>query len=229
MSTYFTADLHLGHRAVAYARRYGDWPADRSKVSVHDVWWHDSLLAERWDATVASEDTVWVLGDLALSSTGTALKWITERPGTKHLILGNHDLGHPMHSDAHKWQKVYFRAFASVQAFAKRKITLPDGSRQPVLLSHYPYRGDGARHEQDRDTQWRLRNEGLPVLHGHVHTADVITYASPPGVKEVPWAGGLEGRVPQVHVGLDAHDFTPVSLERVTQLLVAEREPARAE
>ena len=36
-----------------------------------------------------------------------------------------------------------------------------------MLLSHFPYRGD--HYEDDRYEAYRLRDEGLPLLCGHVH------------------------------------------------------------
>ena len=212
MTVFFTSDPHIGHRAVAYQRRYGSWPSDRSLVTPEDVEWHDALLAERWDAAVGKDDIVWVLGDLVANPKhfDTALEWIAARPGTKNLVLGNHDPGHPMHRDSHKWQRRYLDAFESVQQSARRYIPLPDGSRQEVLLSHFPYDGDNGT--EGRHTQWRLRNEGVAILHGHVHSGEQLTYVSygPQGVLNTA----------QVHVGVDAWNMTPVSLEQVADLLV---------
>lgn len=202
---WFTSDLHLGHRAVAYDRRYGGWPKDRSLITPEDVTWHDTMLAENWDAVVDKDDVVWVLGDLIANpnSLTMALEWIEARPGVKHLILGNHDPAHPMNRDGWKWLYRYRPAFASVQQSARRRI---DG--QEVLLSHFPYMGDGDG-KGDRDQQWRLLNLGVPILHGHVHSKHVITHSCVPG-------GNL---VKQIHVGLDAWDYTPVSLDQVVGLL----------
>lgn len=223
MTVFFTSDLHLYHRAVAYARRYGDWPQDKSLVTPEDVEWHNDMLAQRWDAVVRPEDVVWVLGDLTANNkaVGDALNWMDERPGTKHFVPGNHDPVHAMHSESHKWCEQYQMVFASVQLFAKRSIKMPDGSKQTVLLSHFPYVGDGDSKTTDRDTQYRLRNEGLAVLHGHVHSKEQLTYAPPPGCTDMDpsVAEHFTGRVQQIHVGLDAHDFRPVSLEQIVELL----------
>jgi calcineurin-like phosphoesterase family protein len=215
MAVWFTSDLHLGHRAVAHQRKFGDWPEDKHAVTQEVVDWHDDMLARAWDSKVQTSDLVWVLGDLLISRAylPEALNWIDARPGVKHLILGNHDPAHPMHREAHKYQKSYFRAFESVQMAARRKIHMPDGSTQQVLLSHYPYVGDGERHrDEDRDTQWRLSNEGLPILHGHTHTTEKVTVAAAPG-------GGPAAL--QIHVGLDAWGFAPVSLDEIVTVLDA--------
>lgn len=171
MSVWFTSDLHFGHRLVAGLRGFD---------SVED---HDSAIMENWHRVVRDDDQVWVLGDLACSSPAQALNIVKSLPGTKHLIAGNHDNCHPMHRDSHKWQARYLEAFASVQPFARRRI---DG--QSVLLSHFPYSKD--RHEA-RYMQYRLRDEGAWLLHGHTHGPE-----------------RREGR--EIHVGVDAWDLSPV-------------------
>lgn len=181
MSVWFTSDLHFGHRFVAGLRGFEGTEE------------HDAHLADEWASRVGKNDQVWVLGDLAASSPTAALDLIRSLPGTKHLIAGNHDGCHPMHRDSHKWQPKYLTAFASVQAFARRRI---DGTE--VLLSHFPYAKD--RHEA-RYMQYRLRDEGAWLLHGHTHDADQRA----------------EGR--EIHVGVDAWGFAPVPIHVVTELV----------
>jgi predicted phosphohydrolase len=57
---------------------------------------HAEKMAEHWDALVSPEDIVLVPGDLSwamrLSEAEKDLAWIGERPGTKVLVKGNHDL-----------------------------------------------------------------------------------------------------------------------------------------
>lgn len=181
MAVWFTSDLHFGHHRVSGIRGF-ESPED-----------HDQHLIDQWRGRVRKDDQVWVLGDLSVSSPYRALGIIDSLPGTKHFIAGNHDSCHPMHRDSHKWQPRYLSHFESVQPFARRRI---DG--QEVLLSHFPYSKD--RHEA-RYMQYRLRDEGLWLLHGHTHAADQRR----------------EGR--EIHVGVDAWDFAPVSLETIAELM----------
>ena len=222
MGVFFTSDLHILHRAVSYDRRYGGWPADKSLVTEEDVQWHSDMLAENWDSVVRQGDTVWFLGDLIANnkSLDAALEWVKARPGTKHCIAGNHDPVHPMHREAYKFQRKYLEAFESVQSMATRDIALPTGAKQRVMLSHFPYSGDGDAHE-DRATQFRLRDEGLPLLHGHVHTKDVLTYTDR---EMMAWTDShtvdlTTEHTAQVHVGLDAWGLRPVALEQIAELL----------
>lgn len=180
-NVWFTSDLHFGHRLCSEHRGFGD-----------DTLAHDAAIVENWRRVVNKRDTVWVLGDLSMASPTVALAIIRELPGTKHLIAGNHDSCHPMHRNAHRVQKVYLTAFESVQPFARRQVDGID-----VLLSHFPYNKD--RHEV-RYTQWRLRDEGRWLLHGHTHGKE-----------------RREGR--EIHVGVDAWDMTPVPIHTVRDLM----------
>ncbi|WP_248948290.1 HNH endonuclease [Oerskovia enterophila] len=94
-------------------------------------------MSDAWVAKVRAKDTVWVLGDLALANPTYALSVLAPLPGIKNLVWGNHDRGWPAHRNAHTQARPYMDVFASVQAFARRRI---DGAE--VMLSHFPYDGD---------------------------------------------------------------------------------------
>ena len=136
---HYTSDLHFGHRLVAGLRGF---PTTDE---------HDDEVATRWRQVVRPDDTVWVLGDLAVTTNRARLAEILDRisglPGTKHLILGNHDTAHPKHRDAYRHQRTYLQVFESVQVMARRRILGVE-----VMLSHYPYAGDHTA--DDRDLQY---------------------------------------------------------------------------
>ena len=67
------------------------------------------------------------------------------------------------------------------------------------LLSHFPYDGEGRAGVAERHTQWRLRDLGTTLLHGHTHDAIVVRPS--------------KARTRMVHVGVDAHDLAPVALD----------------
>ena len=177
VSVWFTSDLHFGHRLVAEKRGF---------PSIEE---HDAAIAKAWPAR--ADDQVWILGDLAVSSPRGALGILACLPGRKHLISGNHDGCHPMHRDAHKRVAQYLEVFESVQPFARRRV-----SGQEVLLSHFPYEADRG---PARYTQYRLRDEGRWLLHGHTHGTE-----------------RLHGH--ELHVGWDAWS-TLVPLSTVEQLI----------
>lgn len=190
---WFTSDLHFGHERVAQIR--GFTTATQ----------HDAAVIENYLAAVHEQDTVWILGDLAATSPYYALDTIAQLPGHKHLILGNHDRAHSMHRDAHKWQRQYLDVFESVQIAARRRV-----NGQNVLLSHFPYERD---RDEKRYAQWRLPDEGLPLLHGHTHGKERLSLST----VHSSWDSPHE-RV-EIHVGLDAWGLKPVPLETIADLL----------
>ena len=82
---FYTSDLHIGHGRVADIRGF---------TSTRD---HDAAIREAWCAEVTARDTVYILGDVAVSGFPYALGFLKALPGRKHLVAGNHDPVHPMH------------------------------------------------------------------------------------------------------------------------------------
>ena len=156
MTVWFTADPHLYHQKVAEIRGF-------TTVDEFNAAWMDSCSSLR------KNDQLWILGDL----TGgghliEALNLIGRLPGELHLILGNHDGAHPMYRDSHRKMALYYPTFTSVQLHARKSL---EGTN--VLLSHFPYSGDHS--PNDRFREWRLRDYGTPVVHGHTHQESVLT------------------------------------------------------
>jgi len=192
MSVWFTSDLHLGHQKVAQERGFDDPDA-------HDVAIYDIL-----EATLKRGDQLWILGDMTVGGSAAEAGALfglgaiaAPAHGIElHLIAGNHDSVHPMaNRNSHNRQRAFMQTFTSVQLFARRKI-----AGQPVLLSHFPYEGDHS--EADRGVQYRLRDEGEWLLHGHTHSADRTD-----GTR-------------QLHVGWDAWR-RPVHLDEIADIITA--------
>jgi calcineurin-like phosphoesterase family protein len=184
-TTYYTADLHFTHKMVAGLRGFNS-PEE-----------HDEAVIATWNATISREDVVWLLGDVGMGKPERFWPLVERLNGTIHLIAGNHDAVWPGHRDAHKHQRAWLEAFASVQCYARRRLAGHD-----VLLSHFPYGGDHS--ETDRYPQYRLRDEGLWLLHGHTHSRARLS----------------TGR--QVHVGLDAWELKPVPQHEIERLIAAD-------
>lgn len=81
MATLFTADNHFGHAGILHGLRPGFAGIDE----------HDAMLVEAWNATVQPGDTVYHLGDFALSTPEYAAKIFRRLNGRKILVSGNHD------------------------------------------------------------------------------------------------------------------------------------------
>jgi calcineurin-like phosphoesterase family protein len=177
----FVGDAHLGHRLVAGLRGF---------AAVED---HDHQILSNM-ARVARPDTIWWhTGDEAFDGWQGRIKAFAAIPGTHHLVLGNHDRGFPANSSSYKYLSAYREVFASVQLAAKI-------SHQGVglLICHFPYDGDTEGRGEDRFEQWRLRDLGKPLIHGHTHSAQRVSTSA-------------RGTV-QLHAGLDAWGLVPPTI-----------------
>jgi len=155
MATWFTADLHFGHRNII------DY-CDRPFTDVTEM--NDALI-QNWNDTVADGDTVWIVGDFALGKIAETLPIAGRLNGRKILIAGNHDRcwsGHGRRAEG--WTERYIEA-----GFEKviQGSTHVDLAGQRVLVCHFPYRGDSQNH--DRFVDSRPADKGDWLLHGHVH------------------------------------------------------------
>lgn len=193
---FFTSDQHIGHKLVSATRGFGTLEAPDTSA-------HDAALAENWDRVVGPDDTVFVLGDISINpKRDGAFEWFRERPGKKHLIAGNHDAVHSMHSKALQAQQdpQWTETFATINSWVRLKML-----GRTVLLSHFPYEGEGIRDIADRNPEYRMKDAGLPLLHGHTH-AKHQAHTSRAGT-------------PMLHVGLDAWGLELVPESTVVEWL----------
>jgi calcineurin-like phosphoesterase family protein len=208
---WYTSDLHFYHEKVANLRGFGNSPH------------HDSTIMSNWIEQVNPQDDVYILGDIASDArtTANALSLIDSLPGNKIIIAGNHDPFHPKNRDWMNWYARIQNGYMSIHAvapFARRKL-----AGQTVMLSHFPYYRERGT-EEPRDMQYRLRNEGNWLLHGHTHTKEIVTVEDSIGpvtdwrnerfIIEYPHLYTRE-----IHVGLDAHDFKLVNQEQVLDII----------
>jgi Predicted phosphoesterase or phosphohydrolase len=115
MTTFFTADLHLGHASIL----------DHCARPYRTIAEHDADLVARWNSVVGPRDTVWVVGDFAYrGDRDAARRHFLKLNGQKHLIRGNHDAA---------W--VADLPWSSVRDYADISV---DGQR--IILSHYALR-----------------------------------------------------------------------------------------
>lgn len=215
-NVFFVADPHVaGHRLVSRIRGFVDETNTEEHrgevVFAADTNAHDQKVAENWDRVVKDDDLVFVLGDISISGKQNALDWFKERPGRKILISGNHDPVHPgFFRNAFKIVEAWREVFIDIQPYYRMSIL-----GQQVLLSHLPYSGTGAEGKRDngeeveeRGTQWRLPDLGMPLLHGHTHGPERAHLS--------------DKNTPQLHVGLDAWGLELVPLKTVERWILGE-------
>ena len=183
--TWFTSDTHFAHRLVAGLRGF-DSPED-----------HDEAVIHTWNKHVKPTDRVWLLGDVSLRKFDTWAPCVRRLNGHIQLVAGNHDYAHTGFRNANAGTFTdYASVFETVQQFARVRH---DG--RMLVLSHYPYDDS---HPGDPQAQWRPRDVGNPVIHGHTHSTEKLSYS----------ACGT----PQLHVGWDAWR-RPVRFHEIVSLL----------
>ena len=186
MNTWFTSDMHFGHANII---RYSHRPF-RDLDHMH------AALTERWNEVVQPEDTVWVLGDVAMGIIDESLSFVDRLKGRKLLLAGNHDRCWAFHGPKHEpWIARYQDAgFAEVH-----QGQMPfDLGGQSVELCHFPYNGDSQY--EDRYVEARPVDTGAWLLHGHVHET---------------WKQW--GRM--INVGCDVWDYRPVAASELAALI----------
>ncbi len=177
MTVWYTSDQHFFHANII----------DHCGRPFADVDEMNEALVDRWNAVVKPADAVWVVGDVALSPKG--LGPVARLNGYKVLVAGNHDSCWDGHKRWRRAVQVYMDAgFRAVvpSGVVDRHVLL---GGIPVKMSHLPYAGDS--HPQDRYADRRPVDDGLVLIHGHVHEM---------------WK--VRGRM--LNVGVDVWDYVPV-------------------
>ena len=194
---FFTSDTHFSHTNII---RFCDRP-------FKDTDQMDEEIIKRWNETVEPDDAVFHLGDIALGPIVKSLPKIARLNGFKVAILGNHDrpFMRAGKADEQDWWDKYREVFQRVVHWEGQDLYLPDYGY--VRLSHFPYTGDHT--EYDRHSEHRPEDDGLLLIHGHTHSTDKLTYS--------------KKGTPQIHVGMDAWDFRPVSVDQIFEVLGVDR------
>lgn len=191
MTIFHTSDTHLFHTNVV---KYDARPA----TSIEE---HDEMIIRRWNDVVMPWDTVVHHGDVALGQWPVGIQKVHRLNGYKVLIPGNHDRISSVEKEARreKYRADYTAVFQEVWSEVV-EYTL---GNYEVILSHYPYEDDHTSEPRYMDI--RAKDEGLPIIHGHTHSTEKISYSK---------NGSL-----QVHVGVTAWDYRPVSEGEIHGLL----------
>lgn len=132
---FYIADWHYNHANIL---SYDNRPFK----TVEEM---DAALVERWNATVTSADTVYVLGDMFWGGKTKAIPVLDSLNGKKILIMGNHD----------RCKNTEFRKrFDQISDY----LEIKDGDRH-VVLCHYPM------------PCFKNHFHGWYHLYGHVHNS----------------------------------------------------------
>lgn len=139
-STYFTSDLHFGHKnVIEFCNR--PWTFEEQ----------DEEIIERWNKKVGVMDPVYHLGDFTFKGpkhVDYVVSLINQLNGRIHFIRGNH-------CDLRLWRLIEDMNIPHIEwikDYAEIKV-----GRQKIILSHYAFR------------HWNNMHHGSWQLHGHSH------------------------------------------------------------
>lgn len=164
-------------------------------------------MAKRWNETVNPQDTVYYLGDFAMQFR-SAEYWAPRLNGEKVMVIGNHDKAWPYR----KGYEIYVQKYIDIGfklVVTEMKLQLPlNGKIAQVKLNHLPYAGPQNSPYDDKYAKYRPKNEGEILLCGHIHEK---------------WT--KIGKM--INVGVDCHDFRPITIERIEQILAGPDSPSK--
>lgn len=121
-----------------------------------DVVEMNEALIANWNSCVKPEDTIIHYGDYSFAGFEKTFEITRRLNGHKIIICGNHDIQNKMHK---RWERLGFAEFHYTT-----KITV--GGIE-CNVSHFPYSDNNDSLNRKFDLQ--LKNDGLPLLCGHVH------------------------------------------------------------
>lgn len=207
---WFCSDHHVGHQNVVEFCNRNFWHEiplisafGPGTTEVPDVEAMNNALRDNHNDLVADDDEVWFVGDLALGRQQTTVPFFKQFKGRKYLIPGNHDSCHPMYPKYRRFVPLYEDAGFTI--LSTQVDTQIDG--QDVLVCHFPYWEDFVHNSSsgvyraDKFSGLRPDDDSRWLIHGHSHSPDVLT----------------KGR--QIHVGVDAHNYAPVSEDSLVELI----------
>lgn len=182
---WFTSDQHYGHENII---KY----CNRPFGTVEEM---NSQLMIRHNAMVKPEDIIYHLGDFSMHP--RELVRLKDLNGQHHLIAGNHDQCHPVHKNWQKKTELYLNAgFKTVSLGETLTVAKLD---DPIWMHHLPYTGD--HHDtEERYNEFRPRDIGRWLLHGHVHTTWKI-------------------KKKMINVGVDVMGYFPVDLSLIQEFI----------
>lgn len=136
----------------------------------------NEALIQNWNEVVTDKDVVYHLGDFSLNL--KAIYSILPRLNRKevHLIKGNHDLCHETQKSKKRVSdRVYIDAgFTSVSNEMLLDIPL-DEKQTTVKLCHLPYAPAPGEPVDRRYMEYRPKDDGHILLHGHIHTSYLVS------------------------------------------------------
>ena len=154
--TYFTSDLHLGHRKIydlPFPSAYNKLQPMRPFSAMEEC---EKYMVDQYNKIVKPDDKVYFLGDI-LFDKNRAYVLKQMKHGNKYLVLGNHD-----NKGDVQFYREYFCKIYGVLYLNKIKAILSHIPVHPYLLNEKSYEGQSRFHYN---------------IHGHTHDHYIINGA----------------------------------------------------
>lgn len=163
MKTYITSDIHFGHKNILQYCPHRVCPSFDGDVKTATeaeitelVNLMNELIVTNWNSVVTPEDSVYILGDVAMGQIVLAPAVIRQLNGKKMLVAGNHDKtltkkirdGDPDFVGLFEWVRDYN------EVGYKHSVT---GKKHMLIMSHYPMKF------------WNGSSQNTIHAHGHTH------------------------------------------------------------
>lgn len=146
-TTWFTADLHLGHRNIlTHVPERGEHYADIEAM--------DAAAIKLWRSLIEPGDTVYHVGDLTLAGIARTKGYLAQLTGDVILLPGNHDM-----KGLRKLARRTDELPANVRVEYETEGLELEIAGQRLLLCHWP------KDEWEGQDGW----DGVWHLHGHSH------------------------------------------------------------
>lgn len=135
---HFIADTHFGHKNVI---RHCYRP-------FRDVIEMEKHMVNEWNAVVARQDRVFVLGDFSFYDDYETQNLLKRLNGQKFLVKGNHDSMRMLKKTT---------GFHKIGHYEEQNFELDSGDVIRVCMSHFPF------------LSWHQMHRGAYHFHGHSH------------------------------------------------------------
>jgi calcineurin-like phosphoesterase family protein len=134
---FFTSDTHFGHENILKF-----CPNTRPFKTIEE---HDRAIIANWQAQVQPEDVVYHLGDVMFCNEQRGFNILSQLPGQKYLVWGNHD---KVVANSQRIKNL----FVGIDNYREIKI-----EGHPIVLFHFPI------------FEWNKMHHGSFHFYGHVH------------------------------------------------------------
>lgn len=202
---YFTSDLHFGHEGIIKV-------CNRPFKDTDEM---DKAIIDNWNSIIKDDDTVISLGDFSWRLGDNNIRYyINALKGNKIFIKGNHD----------KNEKIFpilYDGFINIKVKDNNPTDSVEKGYQHITLCHYPM------------LSWYQSHRGAWQLFGHWHTLPIIE----PQLSRVKEGESeyireefiLMDRIrpTQYDVGVDLHNFIPVSYNQIKNIIIENLENSK--